>query len=101
MRSIGPWIAAMMTLGAFALPAQDTLPGSRLPNAGVVRANGANASVFIKRPRHPAPVRHVRHEAALDDDREEDDDEDEKEVRSHASHGYMFGTDDVLRSDGG
>ncbi|MGH7583950.1 MAG: hypothetical protein ACREL5_12060 [Gemmatimonadales bacterium] len=49
MRSIGSWIAAMMTLGAFALPAQDTLPGSRITNAGVVRANGATDSVFIKR----------------------------------------------------
>lgn len=44
-------LSGCVVLGGRRLPAQATLPGSRLTNAGVVRANQATDSVFIARTR--------------------------------------------------
>jgi len=45
----GCWLLALVALTATAAHAQDTLPGTRFSNAGVVRAGSATDSVFVAR----------------------------------------------------
>ena len=51
VRAAGLWLLALALLAVATVPAhaQDTLPGTRLTNAGVVRAGSATDSVFVAR----------------------------------------------------
>jgi len=45
----GCWLLALLAIGTVQAHAQDTLPGTRFSNAGVVRAGSATDSVFVAR----------------------------------------------------